>query len=228
MSLFTISNSEPFPSILVNDLKLILLPEKAIFCPNHHTIFIADPHFGKASHFRKAGIPVPETLHWEDFEIIKHFINLYQLREIYFLGDLFHSQLNDSWEFLEIFTHQFPNIIFHLIKGNHDRYLPITSPSKNFIFHHEPLIWKGLWLSHEPAETSSFEMLNLCGHLHPGWSMTTATRQKLRLPCFYLHKNQLILPAFGRFTGLYIPEKNKGDVAFVIADNKVIPFNLSK
>jgi uncharacterized FlgJ-related protein len=43
-----------------------LLPEKAAFIPESATLLIADPHFGKATHFRKAGIPIPEQIFLKD------------------------------------------------------------------------------------------------------------------------------------------------------------------
>ena len=38
--------------------KLVLLPERAIWWAREKTLFIADPHFGKASTFRSAGLAV--------------------------------------------------------------------------------------------------------------------------------------------------------------------------
>ena len=41
--------------------KLDLLPQKAIYYPQHKTLLAADLHLGKAGHFRNAGIAVPVT-----------------------------------------------------------------------------------------------------------------------------------------------------------------------
>lgn len=36
-----------------------LLPEKALYLIQHKILLLADLHFGKVNHFRKAGIAVP-------------------------------------------------------------------------------------------------------------------------------------------------------------------------
>ena len=38
---------------------MVLLPERAMYWPARETLFIADPHWGKAATFRSYGIPVP-------------------------------------------------------------------------------------------------------------------------------------------------------------------------
>jgi len=97
-----------------------LLPEKAIYLPEHEALLIADPHFGKAAHFRKAGVPVPETVHSEDYQKIKKLIETFNPLSVIFLGDLFHSDFNTSWLDLEAFRNLFSEQEFHLVKGNHD------------------------------------------------------------------------------------------------------------
>jgi uncharacterized protein len=226
MTSLTYSIGEDLPNLFFNDLELLLLPEKAIYCKTNKTFFIADPHFGKAAHFRKAGIPVPEMLHWEDLMIIKQLIKRFETEHVFFLGDLFHSVINDSWDYFLNFTTQFDGVQFHLIRGNHDSHLPILSPVSALNIHSDSLHWNGLWLSHEPSTNTPEGSLNLCGHLHPGISLKSQLGQNVRLPCYYWNQKSLILPAFGKFTGLFIPEKKKQDIAFVIADKKVIPFNL--
>jgi len=221
---YALEDNQPY--VFFNDQELLLLPEKAIYSRSHKALFIADPHFGKAAHFRKAGIPIPELLHWEDLEIIRQLILRYETNDIFFLGDLFHSKINDSWEHLINFMTEFPFIFFHLVKGNHDEYLPKFSPNPKLIFHSEPIQWKGLWLSHEPSENFNDDLLNLCGHIHPGVLINGGLRQKLRLPCFYWNKKSLILPAFGKFTGLHLLNPSQDDMSFAIAGKKVIPFKL--
>jgi metallophosphoesterase superfamily enzyme len=48
----------------------------------------------------------------------------------------------------------------------------------------------------------------------------------LRLPCFYLehHKNLLILPSFGEFTGGYEVELKQNATAYVVVENSVLAF----
>lgn len=210
-----------------DELEIHLLPEKAIFIPQENSLMIADPHFGKAAHFRKAGVPIPEILHAEDLEKIKNLIERYQPANFYFLGDLFHSDLNESWFVLEKFLEQFTQTQFILIKGNHDILPPAIYNSSNWEIVPEKLEIGKLILSHEPLEEFPLTKFNLCGHIHPGVRLYGNGRQKMALPAFFHRQNQLILPAFGRFTGLYILSCTKHDKAYVVTERQVIEANFS-
>ncbi len=200
-----------------------MLPERAVYIASNRSLFIADPHFGKAAHFRKAGIPIPESLHTEDLTKIQELIKSHNPSDVYFLGDLFHSDINESWLILDEFINLFENVGFHLVKGNHDVLPEYIYSSSKWIIHHEPLVMDKLILSHEPMKTVPEGMFNLCGHIHPGISLRGVGRQYMRLPCFFVSSRQMILPAFGRFTGLAIMKCTIADRAFVITSKKVIP-----
>ena len=208
--------------IQFSDFELHLLKEKAIWSPELKSLFLSDLHFGKAAHFRKSGIPIPEPIHNEDLLKIEFLISTYQPEHFYFLGDLFHSDLNDQWELLNRFLRNFKETIFHLVKGNHDILNFSSYSSSNFQIHPEPIQLGKLFLSHEPQEEIPAGLINLCGHLHPGVLLIGKGRQYLRLPCFYLHGNQLILPAFGNFTGLAMIRPKPDDRIFGVTKEKVI------
>lgn len=203
----------------------LLLPQKAIYIEKHQVLLIADPHFGKAAHFRKAGVPISEHLHDDDLQKISLLICQFDPRDIYFLGDLFHSDLNESWWILEEFIDLFPAVNFHLVKGNHDILPKACYTSGKWIIHEEPLEIENFLLSHEPIPNVPEGKINLCGHIHPGISLRGKGRQKVTLPCFFYSQRRIILPAFGRFTGLDVLACTKSDQAFVIADEAVISIN---
>ena len=204
---------------------LLLLPQKAIYIKKQQALLIADPHFGKAAHFRKSGIPISEYLHEDDFHKISELIHQFDPNDIYFLGDLFHSDLNESWWVLEEFINSYSKINFHLIKGNHDILPKACYASGIWIIHKEPLEIENFILSHEPIINVPEGKINFCGHIHPGISLRGKGRQKITLPCFFHSQRRIILPAFGRFTGLDILTCTKVDQAFVIADEVVIQIN---
>ncbi|GAB2631658.1 ligase-associated DNA damage response endonuclease PdeM [Belliella aquatica] len=202
-----------------------LLPQKAIYIKKHQALLIADPHFGKAGHFRKAGIPISEHLHDDDLQKISQLIQQFESNDIYFLGDLFHSDLNESWWVLETFIDSFPKVNFHLVKGNHDILPQACYTSGKWIIHEEPLEIENFLLSHEPLPEVPEGKINFCGHIHPGIALRGKGRQKITLPCFFYSQRRIILPAFGRFTGLDVLACTKLDQAFVIADEVVIQIN---
>ncbi|UJP67064.1 ligase-associated DNA damage response endonuclease PdeM [Mongoliitalea daihaiensis] len=203
-----------------------LLPEKALFIPEDKCLLLADTHFGKAAHFRKAGIPIPESLHQEDLLIIEKLLNTWRPSHVYFLGDLFHSDLNESWFALEDFLDQFPETCFTLIKGNHDILPPAIYQSTRWEIVPEKLELGKLVLTHEPMKDVPLTKFNLCGHIHPGIRLHGNGRQRISLPCFFISPNQLILPAFGRFTGLHILPCTKNNQAYVVTGKKVVEANL--
>lgn len=60
----------------------------------------------------------------------------------------------------------------------------------------------------------------ITGHIHPGIVMHSAVK-RIRLPCFAVSDNQLLLPAFSEFTGLdtkNLPAKSK---FFVFTDSEI-------
>jgi metallophosphoesterase superfamily enzyme len=77
-----------------------------------------------------------------------------------------------------------------------------------FIFQHEPV--------HHPT------LYCISGHIHPAVSLQGKARQRLRLACFYITPNYLLLPAFGQFTGSATVKPKSGDRIFAIAQNDII------
>lgn len=204
-------------------LVLTLLREKALWIQDLRTLLIADLHFGKAAHFRKAGIPIPEPIHDADLYLLKKLQKEFQPAHTYFLGDLFHSDWNSQWEYFKEFLEQFPETNFHLVKGNHDILSPLAYKQSVLKIHNEPLILGNLLLSHEPMENFGEGFLNICGHIHPGVRLVGKARQAVRIPCYFLSQSRLILPSFGNFTGLALIRPKAGDKLWGITQEKILP-----
>ncbi|MBN3582075.1 ligase-associated DNA damage response endonuclease PdeM [Algoriphagus aestuarii] len=209
--------------IVFRQTLLELLKEKAVWVPSLRSIFIADLHFGKAAHFRKSGIPIPEPIHQEDLINLDILINKYRPQHVYFLGDLFHSDWNGQWNVLNDFLAAFTKVTFHLVLGNHDILPPSHYKDAIFQLHNSPIEIGNLILSHEPLEEIAEDKINLCGHIHPGIRLVGKARQSIRLSCYHYRPNQLILPAFGRFTGLALVKPTSNDQVFGITNERVIP-----
>ena len=203
--------------------ELELLREKALWIEKHKILLIADIHLGKAAHFRKAGLPIPEEVHAQDFTILNQLIHSLGPERIYFLGDLFHSSWNQQWPVFESFVRKYSSISFLLIKGNHDIMLEKIYLHSSLIIQDSPVKIENLLFSHEPMEEIPEGYLNICGHLHPGIALKTATKQKLRLPVFYFSKNTLILPSFGNFTGKFMIQPKAEDLVWGVSENLVFP-----
>lgn len=203
-------------------LNLTLLPEKAVWIDSMGVLLIADLHFGKASHFRKSGIPIPEKVHDQDYIQLNNLISIYSPKQVYFLGDLFHSSWNEEWETLLNFLRLYPTSSFHLVVGNHD-----ILPSEKYLdprlkIHPNPIILGSLLLSHEPTQPPE-GLLTICGHIHPGILLQGRAKQRVRIPCFHYSRNVLILPSFGNFTGLSLIKGEKNDFIWGITEDRLIP-----
>lgn len=209
-------------SIEFNGLELSLLPEKAVWIKKTGILLLADLHFGKASHFRKSGIPISEKVHEQDYVQLQKLISTYAPSQVYFLGDLFHSSFNEEWETLMHFLGQFPNTRFHLVLGNHDILPAIKYQDPRLQVHSNPIILESLYLSHEPLSPPT-GFLTICGHIHPGIELKGKAKQRIRIPCFHYSENILVLPSFGNFTGLALITSQKNDFVWGIAEDHVIP-----
>lgn len=198
--------------------RLELLPEKAIFWEERQTLIIGDLHFGKAGHFRKSGIPVPEMIHSKDFVILEKLLKQKQPIRVIFLGDLFHSDYNQSWESFRIWIKTHEEIHFQLILGNHD----ILSQELYRVPNMEVLdvLEDGpFYFTHIPEQSEAF---NIAGHLHPAIRLRGKGRQSIKVPCFYFNNRQCIIPAFGSFTGTSALKVEAQDHVYAIAEKQVI------
>lgn len=202
---------------------LLLSEDKIIYWSKQQTIFIADLHLGKTTHFRKSGIAVPIAIIKAEIDRIENVILKFSPKRIFFLGDLFHSHLNHEWGVFNEFLEQHPSIEFILIKGNHDILNDSVYKLSHLKIEEEPFHLNPFILSHHPLRKEELhqEELNFCGHIHPGISIKGKGRSYLKLPCFYLEDNQMILPAFGRFTGLAKLNPSKGSSVFAVLNQSV-------
>jgi len=205
----------------------LLTPEKTLIQLNTKTAFMADLHLGKSAHFRKSGIAVPSNIIYDELKRLEAIILKYNIHKVFFLGDLFHSDLNNEWQLFEDFLLKYHEIHFSLVKGNHD-ILPDKFYNKQLIdLVEEPYEIGSFVLSHHPLDKEDLKSwpnkFNLAGHIHPGVSIKGKGKTSLKLPCYFKTARQMILPAFGRFTGLVIQKsKLKSAQNYAITTEKVV------
>ena len=198
--------------------RMVLHPSGALYWPEKKTALLADVHLGKVGHFRKNGIEVPRKIEGVFYQKMQQLQNDLPIRRILFLGDLFHSDKNNEWFLFSAWVKQ-QQLELILIEGNHDiipgqqfQALGITTVS-----HWEE---EGLYFTHYPKERDS--LFVICGHIHPGIRLNGKGKQQLKLPCFFHSSKQLILPAFGAFTGLHLLQPSPTDRVFVLTSKEVL------
>ncbi|WP_133638490.1 ligase-associated DNA damage response endonuclease PdeM [Sphingobacterium paludis] len=208
--------------IVMNGLEIYLMPQKVAYIPEHEMVVVSDWHIGKLGHFRKEGLFVPPMQLEEEFARLAILIRDLQISHVVFLGDLFHSVWNYEWDQFQVFLLRFPHVNFTLTLGNHD-VLPESILQESVIQVKDyVLLSAGIVLSHEPIKNLDKGLYNIVGHIHPGCEVALRGRQYYKLPCFYWEDEVLTLPAFGRWTGLYMISKRQENRIFAIVGDAVV------
>lgn len=204
--------------IAINNQPFVLHCSGALYWVEKRMLLISDVHLGKISHFRKHGSALPGNAIFKNFLKLDNAVEYFNPEWICFLGDLFHSTLNNEWQLFEQWV-ELTEIPIILVAGNHDiiaeqKYeeLGVTIVSE----------WAldGFLLTHHPQERVGHFVIS--GHIHPAIVLEGKGRQFLKLPCFFRTPQQLILPAFGEFTGTYVMEPTKEDVVYVVTKEDVV------
>ena len=205
-------------SISINNHDFVLHCSGALYWVQRRMLLISDAHLGKVSHFRKYGSAIPGGAIHKNFLKLDSALNYFEPESICFLGDLFHSELNNEWQLFHDWVER-TNLPIVLVAGNHD----IINPKKYHDINIQIVsewVLDGFLLTHYPEERE--ELFTLCGHIHPAVELRGKGRQFLKLPCFFRSSSQMILPAFGEFTGTYVLEPAEGDKVYAITKDVVV------
>jgi len=196
-----------------------LLPEKAVYWATEKTLIVSDLHLGKISHFRKSGLAVPFNAKDKNLEELSFLLLNYDIEQVIFLGDLFHSKNNAATALYSELFDRFPDLHLILVKGNHDIF-------DNNVYDElsldvvNSLTLGPFYFTHEPEEHKN--LYNIAGHVHPAVRLLGKARSSMRLPCFYFSEFQAILPSFGVFTGSFtIKPKENDQIYAILPDGRV-------
>jgi DNA ligase-associated metallophosphoesterase len=201
-----------------------LMSERALHWPGTSTLVVADPHWGKASTFPAAGIPIPIGTTSDDLSRLDSALRRTGARRMVVLGDLFHAKAGRiaSHTLAELRRWRSLAGTFEilLVRGNHDRHA--GDPPKDLQINcvNAPAFVPPFVFRHEPAEDEG--AYTLAGHLHPAITLVGRGLQRETLPCFLVGRQRMILPAFGSFTGLGVVQPGPGDRTFVVAEDEVL------
>jgi uncharacterized protein len=209
---------------------LRLLPQRAIFLPEHSALLVADAHIGKAVSFRRLGVPVPGGTTTETLDRLSTALAACQAKQVVFLGDLLHSARSRApatWAAVERWRAAHADLLLTLVRGNHDSRAGDPPAAWQVRCVNEPLMLGGLALAHHPEPVAGAYVL--AGHIHPavriGGGQGRRAHDSLRLPCFHFGPQVGVLPAFGAFTGMHVMSHSADDRIFVIADDEVRALN---
>lgn len=204
--------------LLTPDIQL--LPEGAVFLPASSSLIVADVHLGKSATFRARGLPVPEGDTELDLTRIRNLVHQTHAKHLIIAGDLFHAPSGITGDLSDLLS-QFIRTLgipLSLILGNHDAKLRHL-PSNLVALPH--LDQETIRVIHDPKDASP-DHLNIAGHWHPVARIPDGRRTSLRLPCFLLRGQTLVIPSFGSFTGGAIIDPEPGDRIFIPLRGQVI------
>ncbi len=207
----------PFP----DNPSLSLLPQGAVFLNATATLVVADLHLGKSAAFRARGLPVPEGDNALDLARVISLSRESAASHLVIAGDLFHAPSGITPE-LESTFRDFRDQIgvpITLVTGNHDAKVKSLSSLVTSVPQLD--LEENCRVIHDPAYATGSK-LHLAGHWHPVIRIPDGKHTALRLPCFLLRQNTLILPAFGSFTGGAIMKPTTNDRFFVTLRDQVI------
>lgn len=200
---------------------LLLLPEKAIYWPAEEMLIIADIHFGKAASFRALGVPVPRGTTSENLAGLDALVAVHGARQVVFLGDFLHARAahaSSTQLAMLAWRQRHPDLDLMLVRGNHDLHAGDPAAALGIALVDEPHAIGPFAFCHHPGVDAPG--YGLAGHVHPVYVLATRF-DALRLPCFVVGEQGLILPSFGAFTGGHAVKPGPGDRIYVTSGDAV-------
>jgi DNA ligase-associated metallophosphoesterase len=216
-------------SVVIAGETVELCAERAAFWPRRRTLFVADPHFGKAASFRALGVRVPRGTTEGALARLDALVARVAPARIEFLGDFLHAHEGRNAETFDAIARwraRHGGVAMRLVRGNHDRRAGDPPSEVGIECVDGPVAEPPFALAHHPTRVAEAHVI--AGHVHPCAVLVGAARQRERLPCFWLRSGTAVLPAFGEFTGCAEVTPNAGDEVWVVAGHQVVPAPASR
>ncbi|CAA7196096.1 ligase-associated DNA damage response endonuclease PdeM [Chryseobacterium potabilaquae] len=195
-----------------------LTNQRAVFWKSEEALILSDLHIGKTAHFRKNGIALSHKIMERDLDRLSALIDHFHPEKMIVVGDLLHAGNNSDVEKFCNWRSHYPKLELYLIEGNHDRIS--TSLEKKLCLNNKTnqLNLHDFIFTHDFDNTQSH--FQITGHIHPG-VILNSTVSNIRMPCFVLTSNQLLLPAFSEFTGLDTKNTPKSGKFFMFTHSEI-------
>jgi DNA ligase-associated metallophosphoesterase len=205
-----------FLPFVIKGQKLVLSAERCLFWEDQQTLILSDMHIGKAAHFRKSGIAVPQQIFQEDLHRLFQQIHFFSPKRIIVTGDLFHSESNLEHEWFSKWRAALEGIQLILVKGNHEILNNHIYEKLGIEIVEKELVVTPFRFAHDLTHDSHEEYYLFSGHTHPGIKIAGRGKQSFVFPCFYFTETYCVLPAFSKFTGKHLVEMKKGEKVFAV------------
>ena len=211
------------PHIILNNT-FLLSAERCIFWEEKKILILSDLHLGKAGHFRKSGIAIPQAVFKEDMQRLVTLLQIFKPEQVVIIGDMFHSESNKEHDFFLKWRQDFPALPIHLVKGNHDILKEGWYTFADITIHKCEMAIGDFVFVHDIVDcTMPGKGYVFSGHIHPSVTVRGLGKQSLTFPCFYFGKQYAVLPAFSKFTGTFTIEPKAGETVFALVKQSIIP-----
>lgn len=204
--------------IKIRQETFILTNQRALFWEEQKALILSDLHIGKTAHFRKNGIALANQIMKNDLERLSILIEYFKPEKFIVVGDLLHAGDNSDVDEFCSWRNQYGDLQFYLIEGNHDRISKKLESKLCLNFKSELMEIEDFMLIHDFEKKHS--KFQITGHIHPGFVINSVVK-KIKLPCFVVTENQLLLPAFSEFTGLDTKNLPKKGRFYVFTDAEI-------
>lgn len=220
MSLPGCVDLQPMLAVDIQGEEMWMLPERAIYWRRQKTLIVSDLHWGKTGHFRKNGIAVPLISQEKDEIILADLIRRHNIDRLIIAGDMFHSRQNLQTDNFLHWRDTHSSLAIELVSGNHDILDERVYALKKILVHPDVLDFDSFCISHDQLMGST--KFHIHGHIHPSFIASGKGRNAVKLPCFCLDEQRLVLPSFGRFTGNHNVSPAEYNHIYVVAGKEVI------
>jgi DNA ligase-associated metallophosphoesterase len=199
-----------------------LLAERALHWPRARMLFVADVHLGKGAAFRAGGIAIPRGATATDLARLGRLVARTQCAHLVVLGDFLHAAAGRVPALDAAFVawraaHE--ALAITVVRGNHDAKAGDPPPAWGVAAVDDPHLVAPFVLCHEPSTPNAGYAL--CGHVHPGVRVAGTACESVRVPCFVVGRRRMLLPAFGRLTGLALVAPADGETVVAVAGTRL-------
>jgi len=204
--------------------RLHLLPERAVWWPAAHTLFVADVHLGKAASYRALGQPVPSGTTHDNLARLDQLLRAHAVQRLVVLGDFLHAasaRTPSVLAALDAWRQRHATLDAVLVRGNHDDRAGDPPKHLGIAVVDEPWLLGPFACCHHPQAHATHFVL--AGHDHPVCRLQGPGRDTLRLPCYASTPQGATLPAFGAFTGGQLVRAVPGRGLHAIGGGRVWP-----
>jgi len=199
--------------------KVQLLVQRALWWPSQKTLIVADVHWGKAGHFRRHGLMLPQRAGQANETKLAALVAHHRAERLIIAGDLFHSADNAE---VENFTHwrtAHASLDIHFVMGNHDILPRDRYEGWRLAIHPERLDVAPFTIAHDDCDATGYL---IHGHVHPGVRIGGRGRAGVSVACFAQDARRIILPAFGAFTGNFYLDAASFTHLYAVGDAEVV------